>query len=356
MQHNIYFISDIELGRGDIFDDFSDDNTLIKFLEQITSKTQNEKTTLVLNGDIFDFLKMPYEGKFPKHITQDISVWKLNEVITHHPTIFSALKEFTQNSNHKIFFVIGNHDADVVWPAIQRKLIETLDSKGNIHFGYKFQNKELHAEHGHLVDTFFSFNKNKPIISYRGEQILNLPWGWRACASHLMDLKKRFPYEEQLNPKPLALKLYPEFAKESKKTVRDLTIKSIIRNPILRFWDPTHHAPYWKFFKHTLRHGFEYVDDEKFIVHMIKTVAKNNPTKQTIILGHMHIALESTENEQKIYVTDTWRNEYQILENYKKKTKTYVHAAYENDKLTSTSLHKLNNNKSNPLAISPHLP
>lgn len=341
MKHDIYFISDVEFGRGDIFDDFSDDDIFAEFIQQISAKTPDEKTTLVLNGDIFDFLKMPYQGRFRHYITQNISVWKLNEAITHHQISFAALKQFAQNPNHRIFFVIGNHDADLIWPALQRKIIETLNAKGNIHFGYHFQNKEIHAEHGHLLDTFYSFDADEPIFDHGGIQILNLPWGWRACATHLNHLKKRFPYEEQLYPKPLVLQLYPKFAKESKKTVRDLTIKSIIRNPILRFWDPMHRAPYWKLFKHTLRHGFEYVDDDLFTEHMVQTVAENHPDKKVIVLGHAHLTKEAAEDETKVYVTDTWRNEYDITQNYRKKPKTFVHALYEGDTLISSKLQTL---------------
>jgi len=62
MIKNIFVISDIELGQGDLFDDFRDEHILVDFINKITGI--KGKNILILNGDTFDFLKMQYQGAF----------------------------------------------------------------------------------------------------------------------------------------------------------------------------------------------------------------------------------------------------------------------------------------------------
>ncbi|HMR00859.1 MAG TPA: hypothetical protein PKA32_00545, partial [Candidatus Gracilibacteria bacterium] len=134
MKEYIYSISDIEMGRGDITDDFSDDQAVADFLEKIIADHADEnpvpRITLVLNGDIFDFLKMEYKGELPYLITEEISLWKLEEALKTHPGVFKAMKKFLDaNEQTYTHFVIGNHDSDIVWPALQERIKKELGNQ-----------------------------------------------------------------------------------------------------------------------------------------------------------------------------------------------------------------------------------
>jgi hypothetical protein len=343
MNEKIYFISDIEMGRGDISDDFSDDAIFADFLEKIKSKTNDEKNILVLLEDIFDFLKMSYKGTFPRYITEEISLWKMDEIIQNHKLVFGTLKKFLENPNHEVHFIIGNHDPDLAWPKVQKRIQEALRTHNRVKFDYKFRNKDIHAEHGHLQDPFFENNTKKLFLKYRGEKILNLPWGAYACFSHLNHVKRKFPKEECLFPNPLALESNTEFKKFSKNSTWNLAIKSLIINPIIHFYDPTYRAPFLKLINHVLRFGFELVDDEKFINHRVNKVIRNNPDKNLIVLGHAHVLTNMEKHGRKIFITDTWRNEYDLNKNAKKKPKSYVKIEYEGSKLKTAELKKILN-------------
>lgn len=338
MKEKIYSISDIEMGRGDITDDFSDDVRVVEFLEDIKARNPEEKITLVLNGDIFDFLKMCYKEEYPRYITEQISLWKLEQTFQSHPKVFQALRDFLADPRHHVHFIIGNHDADLIWPALQVRLKEKLENEDRVTFDYWFHHPEVHAEHGHLQDPFFQHNVTKPIISFHGEKILNLPWGSYACFSHLVKLKKKFPKEEQLFPNPLALKQNKTYARESKKTTLKLAAKSLFTDPITHIGDPTYSVPYFRFAKHLFRYGFNVLDDEKFITPRAREVMRKHPDKKVLLLGHAHLFEKIKRKHQKVLITDTWRDEFDLTKNGIKKSKSYSKVECHDGKLVSADL------------------
>jgi UDP-2,3-diacylglucosamine pyrophosphatase LpxH len=324
MKEFVYLISDIELGGGDILDDFTDDDIFANFLHQIVSANGVKKITLVLNGDVFDFLKAEYKGEHPRYVTEEVSLWKLERMIEHHPVFFRALKGFLRSPLHKVFFVIGNHDADVVWPGVQKRIRKEIEGGERLDFGYFFDKGELHAQHGHLTDTFYRIDHNKPIAIYKGENILDLSWGSYAYFTHLHKVKKKFPREEQLYPKPLLLERNPLFNAAVTKAIRRVVRDMLVINPFFKFYDPTAKIPYLRLIRHTFRFGFEFADDEKFLEYMIEDTIKVNPTKSVLVLGHSHIPKVVERRSKRIFITDTWRDEFDMTRNNKKKDKTYV--------------------------------
>ncbi len=338
MDHKIYFIGDIEMGRGDIMDDFSDDYILIDFIESITPDNNYTKISLVLLGDIFDYMKMGYKGKYPRYITKEISLWKTDEIISCHKNVFNCLKNFLTNKNTEIIFLIGNHDADLAWPKVQKRIRETLRTHKQVKFAYEYSHKDIHAEHGHLIDPFFQIDTKKPTIEYDKQKILNLPWGAHACFTHLVEIKKKFPREETLYPNPLALKLNKKYKTTANKIKWNLLMKNGFIDPVLHFYDPTYRVPYLKLLKHLLLFGSNVLDDKKFINHRVKKIIREKPDKNIIILGHSHVLTSMEINGKKIFITDTWRDEYDLNNEENKKPKSYVEIHYKNDKLNSAEL------------------
>jgi UDP-2,3-diacylglucosamine pyrophosphatase LpxH len=335
MNQKLFFISDIEMGRGDVTDDFNDDELLTGFLETIAS---NPKTVLVLNGDIFDFLKMNYKDSYPHYITEEISLWKLGEAFKAHPKVLKTLQAFTKDKTNHIHFIIGNHDADLAWPAVQQKLIDTLDSKNPITFGFKYETPDIHAEHGHLQDPLFANNINNPIINLKGKKILNMAWGAYVCARHLVGLKRKFPKEEQFFPNPLAFKKYPKYKWSSRFMSLNLILQSLIISPIIYFRDPTYRPPYIKLIKHFLKYGLEFMDDERFLNNRAQQVIEANSNKKIIVLGHAHVLSRLNRKSQKIFFTDTWRTEFDLRKGSAKKPKTYVEIGYDGKELVNAEL------------------
>lgn len=340
MLKNIFILSDIELGKKDIFDDFKDEAGLLKFFTKITN--EKGKNTLILNGDTFDFLKMSYHDKFTHHITEEISLWKMEKIIESYPKVFQALKKFLAKTPNKIHFNIGNHDFDLMWPGVQKRLKEILGNEKKICFAHYFENNELHVEHGNQVDYFYKIDIDKPFLTYRKKKLLNLPIGSVAIIKYFLALKEQFPFEEKVYPRHQAFENYPEFRKAKQKISTNFVLKGLLFNFIVNLRDPVANVPYINLIKHIFAHGLEIHDEAKFMKKRFKNMVKLFPHKQSYIMGHIHLAHYELNpaREYLEIVTDTWREEYRIMSDKQKvaKPKTYVHVHYEGDQLQKINL------------------
>ncbi|MCC6643423.1 metallophosphoesterase [Candidatus Peregrinibacteria bacterium] len=340
MFRNIFAISDIELGQGDIFDDFKDEALLLKFLRKITAEPG--KNTLVLNGDTFDFMKMPYQDKFTHHVTEEISLWKMQRIFDTYPKIFQALSDFLNKKANKIHFNIGNHDYDLLWPEVQKMLKKKLGNPNKITFAFTFDNKEVHIEHGNQVDYFHKMDEKKPFIKYRGTKLLNLPLGSVAVIKYFIELKKEFPYQERIYPRHSAFETYPEFKKTKQRISRNFILRGLLFNFIVNIGDPVSNVPYINLIRHIFFHGLEVHDEQKFLKKRFKNIVKLYPDKKAYIMGHVHLTYhELTPNKDHVeIVTDTWREEYRMTSNHEEllKPRTYAHIRYEDDKLKTIDL------------------
>jgi UDP-2,3-diacylglucosamine pyrophosphatase LpxH len=341
MKEKTIIISDIEMGRGDIMDDFTSDTELAGFMNKIVKDNPDASLTLVLNGDIFDFLKMAYKGAYPRHITAEISLWKLNEVMRCHPTVFTALKKFLEKGNNKIHFVIGNHDADLVWPALQETIKKSLGNNKNICFDFWYRQNGLHVEHGHLHDPFFQIRTTSPLSRYRGKIILNTPFGANICSSYLVDLKRKFPHEEKIFPKHLIFKTNPDIKKFKKQITKKIIVRDLLINPFLKFYDPTRHVPYKSLIGHVLRYGTEVLDDQKLLPRLLRNMVKKHPQNNVYVIGHAHLFGKHNYKNRLIFCTDTWRDEYDAANNMQRKPKSYAEITWHNGKMTSAELKTL---------------
>lgn len=340
MIKNIFVISDVELGQGDIFDDFKDEQILINFINQING--EKGKNILVLNGDTFDFMKMHYKGVFTHHVTEEISVWKMQQIIETYPRIFKTLSEFLGKSAHRIHFNIGNHDHDLHWPAVQKLILDTLGHHSKITFGESYQTKEVHIEHGNQVDYFYKTGSKSPFLEHRGKKLLNMPFGSVAVTKYFIELKRHFPLEEKLYPRHEVFENFPEFKRLKQKIAFNFAVKGVFLNFILSLGDPVSSVPYLNLIKHVFKHGLEIYDEQKFLTKRFNSLLKLNPDKKAFIMGHLHLLHhEITVKKGHIFiVTDTWREEYNLTKGKEKvlKPKTYAHISYDNDKLQKVDL------------------
>lgn len=324
VQEKIIVISDIEMGRGDIMDDFYDDEILASFIDQQTDKHADIPMTLVCNGDTFDFLKMSYKGKYPRSISLEVSMWKLEEVLKTHTQVFEALKRLLEHKKHSIFFVIGNHDADLAWPEVQNRLKEFLGSRNKVSFDYEFGRPYVHIEHGQQFDPFFQINTEKNFFQRKGKTYLKTSFGAQVCFQYLNPLKKKYPEAEQVYPKKMIPELFPAIKREKKKTLWKIIFKDMIIKSLMAVKDPTYTVPWKNISKHLWRHGFDFLNDKKFLPHLLKSAQSLHEDKNIIVLGHLHVFHTSKKSGIMRYVTDTWRNEIDVTDGEKTKPKSFV--------------------------------
>src|SRR3990172_10615130 len=106
-QKTIIVISDIEMGAGNLTDDFISDKALSEVINSLSRRT--EPVDLVLNGDTFNLLMCPVLKKgelvFPRYFKEENTLEKLKLIVGAHGKVFEALKYFLKNKNNKIFFI-----------------------------------------------------------------------------------------------------------------------------------------------------------------------------------------------------------------------------------------------------------
>ena len=97
------------------------------------------------------------------------------------------------------------------------------------------------------------------------------------------------------------------------------------------FYDPTYRVNGWAFLKHIMEFGFDFVDDPKFLPSRLEKLPQHYADKRLFILGHTHLLHQLETGDKRFLVTDTWRDEYNILtQGLPKKKKTYAEIVYDN--------------------------
>ncbi len=171
---------------------------------------------LILNGDIFDFdsvMSLPENGEFPYSAHerrrgldsgQHKSVFKIQKILEDHNIWVDALKRFLDHG-HRIVFIIGNHDLELHWPKVQKKLIRTLgrdenecDSVVFCEWFYICGDDTL-VEHGNQYDPYcLCANPINPlIIKKRKKIIVRLPFGNLANKYMVNGMGLKNPHSDQ---------------------------------------------------------------------------------------------------------------------------------------------------------------
>jgi len=119
-------VSDLHLGTGspagklNPHEDFFEDDRFAELLAHYEREAGAEsEVELVLNGDIFDLLKVKVEQRWPTEITEAIAVEKLRQCLEGHPKFVLALRRFLSSRKHRLVYLPGNHDLDMWFPDAQ---------------------------------------------------------------------------------------------------------------------------------------------------------------------------------------------------------------------------------------------
>lgn len=101
------------------------------------SETRSGLWHLVVAGDFIDFVGMLITPRFsssPSLVDHDdaglgspaeVALEKLARAVERHPVVFAALGRFV-GAGHRLTFVVGNHDVELLWPVVQRALREAI--------------------------------------------------------------------------------------------------------------------------------------------------------------------------------------------------------------------------------------
>ena len=184
-------LSDLHLGTGlrpgeaNTFEDFLHDEAFADLLGHYDALLPSSDIELVLNGDIFDLLKVKIGGVWPTEITDDVACEKLRQCLDGHPRFVRALREFMTKSSRRIVFIPGNHDLDMWMPGPQelfRRYVAQNAAKERIHFVTQSDTYYLpdgiQIRHGHQLERIHRVDYKKMTKTRRdGVEVLDLPWG-----------------------------------------------------------------------------------------------------------------------------------------------------------------------------------
>ena len=354
MNKEIIILGDIEMGGGTLTDDFISDKALSKLIYSLCNK--NVPVDLVLNGDTFDFLKCPYivnhAASYPRHITSKVSLAKFRLIYQAHTPVFDALKRLVQEKKNRIFFIIGNHDADLVHPEVQESIKEVLEDLGNVIFSFYYNEHGIHVEHGHQYDFLNKVNEEHLFLDYQGQKILNIPWVSLGLISKFMTLKEQYPMLERITPHPLMFTHRQSVEKVITWQGLKYLLNSLVYYPLRYYSDPTYTFP-----RELLREFYRRLKNVHWDVDEIVDIFKRKRKKKLhrnkiYVFGHVHKHYLEQNGKITIIHPDTWRDEYFLDAQTREltpKSKRYVRINVEtnqslsweiiNIRLTRTVLH-----------------
>lgn len=189
----IIVISDVHLGAGEYVDgvrnyleDFHYDEELVDFLEYFSKEEYaNKEVELIINGDFFDLLAVPYIKVYDDEFwSEESSLKKLKMILEAHKEVMQGLNDFLKAKNKKITFIIGNHDAELVFKSLQDLVLECFEESVRSRFEIRHLNDEYRPadrvvlKHGHEYEIAHTFDEEHCIIEDEsGKKYFNPPWG-----------------------------------------------------------------------------------------------------------------------------------------------------------------------------------
>jgi UDP-2,3-diacylglucosamine pyrophosphatase LpxH len=179
------------------------DDDFARFLAHVETAADSP-IELVLNGDIFDFDSVTEVPQGDARVDwlarrrglaseEWMSLFKIDVIIREHPTWFTALAGFV-GRGHRAVFVIGNHDVELYWPSVQRRICERLGVEpppallddgdppppAPVEFcsWFYLSGGDTYVSHGHQYDPHCTVkNPIDPMIEVSGRPRVRVPFG-----------------------------------------------------------------------------------------------------------------------------------------------------------------------------------
>lgn len=179
--------------------EFFFDDEFAHFVDQLMQENPHKEIELVLNGDIFDFdsvQTLPEEPVFRISMLERLrglrpsaqkAVFKMKKIIEDHEVWFESLRSLLR-SGHRLVFIAGNHDVELMYPSVQRTLRDALDPQdqypGKVTFcdWFYISGGDTLVEHGHQYDPYcVCEDPIHPFVARSNDIEIKLPFGNWAC-------------------------------------------------------------------------------------------------------------------------------------------------------------------------------
>ncbi|MCA9589699.1 MAG: hypothetical protein KC657_30545 [Myxococcales bacterium] len=311
----VVVFSDIEMGAGGRYDDFLRSDFLAEIIRGYGRDPYRWLAVdLVFNGDTFDLLKTRSRGGWPTHVTRDIGIDKMEQVASAHPAFFEAVREHlaADPARRRAFFVVGNHDMELLFPEVQAVVRDRLGSPENVRFpGLEVDLGRVHIEHGSQLDPLFIVDPERPFIeSKAGAKILGLSWASVALLEVAIPLQPLLYHHDRLKPKELVLELIPE--------VRELLIGEFWTYWTRRYFrdlvagDPLKSVS-WTMVKELVRRLVSWEVDVEMGDSLQRRMMQSEHF-DLYLVGHQHEPGWWSHGQRKVLRTGCIRDEFMLVE------------------------------------------
>ncbi len=206
---DLHLTTGIRRGELNPFEDFVYDDRFAELLEYYDAVGGNETDVeLILNGDIFDLLKVEIEDKWPLEVTPEIAAEKLRRCLEGHPRFVNAIRKFIERDRRRVIYLPGNHDLDMwfsschdmflryVAPGRLAEKVRFITSSDTYHLPEGIQ-----ILHGHQLERIHRVDYNAMTSKRKdGTEVLKLPWGSRWIIEVLNPAKIERPHVDRVAP------------------------------------------------------------------------------------------------------------------------------------------------------------
>lgn len=306
----IVCLSDIEMGAGGVLDDFPHAAFLGELVRSYASDAfAGAAVDIVFNGDTFDLLKTSVEGSYPVRVSAAVAMAKMARVMEVHGAFFDAVRAFLEHPRHRVFFITGNHDAELVFPEVQRQIRQRLGDPEGVYFpGFAVAIGDALIEHGSQADGMFRVPPEDPFVVHGGETLLRQPWGAVALLEVAMPMQPQLHWADRLKPRKTVFQNLPELREVLVNAFWHYWTRDYLRDVLMR--DPIKQLS-WPMFREVLyRFGSQDPDIGLGDAHHERL--RRDQRYRVRCIGHHHRPLWWSYGDRKLLVTGCFRDEFVV--------------------------------------------
>jgi len=272
---------------------------------------------LIIGGDFFDYLNVPYKGEFVDYINEEVALDKTEKIILGHPKVMKAIKDFAAHPGKSVKYLVGNHDAELFFEKVRERITREWDPNG----AYPSEKVKVIADtdritypegveirHGNQFEASNYLDFKDPFEKdFRGIPYLRLPWG----SIYILKIVNRLKWEREHIDKVRPIKVYVLFGLiiDPLFTIRFMFLSTyyLIKT---RFNFLKRVRFNLKTFKDYIREESKFFQDLEF---QAREVLDESPHLHTIIFGHTHRPMHKVYPDGKQYINSgTWTKMIQL--------------------------------------------
>lgn len=320
----ILVLSDIHLGAGariqgrrNFLEDFHYDKEMVEFLEYYSGGHYLEREVeLIINGDFLDLLAVPFVPYFDDEFWSEKSaLYKLKTIMQAHKEVIQSLIDFVSFPKNKLVYIIGNHDAEMVFDSLQEYFITSFPERDRHKVKIIVNDKEPYLptdgvviRHGHEYELAHIYDSKKCIQEdHYGNKYFIPPWGSYYVTKVINKFKEGRDYINAVRP-------------VNKFIINGLIYDSLYTTRFLL-------ANFYYFlmvrfliiFKQnrTMREVLEHVKSEMVLFQdyeaLTEHTLRSDPNIKVLIVGHTHDPIFREYDDGSIFInTGTWTKMYNL--------------------------------------------